>query len=138
MSAKIDRYEPAPNGGYFVYLRVPGAYSDGSDRIDRVFVADADVRGKTPEQVAQAIHGAATNDPIGPILGQPVAAPTQTKPVIEDRMIALYETWRRWQLTRVEAAARALSGPIITTLTAKENAAWADYLAALLLWRAAS
>lgn len=49
-----------------------------------------------------------------------------------------YEAWLRWKTTRLEATTRLAPAVLITALTARENAAWTDYLAALQAWRGAS
>lgn len=133
---KITNRESAP-GGYMLTVEHTGAFTDGTSRFEQVFVADAVVTNKTPEQVRQAVKDAIDNDPIGQLLGTNVTTPTQTKPVREERMVRQYERWRRWQQTRVEAQARALSATIITALTAQEDAAWGDYATAIQAWRTA-
>lgn len=120
-----------------VTVEHPAAYTDGSPRFEQVFVADAAVRGKTPEQVRQAVKDAVEDDPIGQLVGAAIAQPTQTKAVYEERCIALFETWRRWQLTRLEAQTRAMAPGVITALTNRENIAWGEYAAGLNAWRGA-
>ncbi len=128
--------EPVP-GGFMVTVEVPGAYTDGSSRLDRVFVHADAVRGRTVEQVRQAVKDALDDDPLGAILGEDVVVPTQTKTVVEDQMVLLYGAWRRWQATRVEAQARGLAGAVIAALQAKEDAAWFAYGSAITEWRKA-
>ena len=133
---KITDKVQAP-GGWWVTVEVPSAYTDGTSRFDKVFVPRDAVTGKTPEQVRQAVKDAVDDDPLAPLLGATVTTPTQTKPVFEDRMVAQYERWRRWQQTRVEAQSRALAAGVITALTNQENAAWSDYATAINSWRLA-
>lgn len=131
----VDRERVA--GGWAITVEVPNAYTDGSSRLDRVYLRDQDVRGKGPEQVAQAIQDALDDDPLAQLVGQPVAALVQTRAVLEDRMVALYEAWQRWQRTRAEAQARGLPLAVVTALTAREAAAWAAYVDAISGWRTA-
>jgi|GEM_PF-6777848 len=132
----IRNRERAP-GGWSVTIEVPNAYTNGESRFDQVFVPQDAVTGKTPEQVRQAVKDAVDDDPLAPLLGATVTTPTQTKDIYEDRMVAQYERWRRWQQTRVEAQSRALAAGVITALTNQENAAWSDYATAINAWRLA-
>lgn len=136
MTRIIRNAEPAPNG-YIVEVEVTAAYTDGSSRIDRVFVATSELRGKTPEQKRQAILDALDDDPMDGVAGVEVSAPTVTKPILEDRMTGLYADWLRWKTTRTEAQARSLAAAVITALTNREDAAWAAYLASIQAWRTA-
>jgi hypothetical protein len=120
-------------GGYMITVEVPAAYTNGASRFDRVFVAAAAVRGKSPDQVRQAVLDAAMEDPIGGVIGE-VAPPAETRETLEERMIARYETWQRWRNTRVEAEARGVAAPVVTALSGRENAAWNAYSALLLAW----
>lgn len=118
-----------------VAIEVTGAYTDGSSRFDRVFVAREDLRGRTPEERRQSILDALDDDPLAGIAGQEVVAPTETKAILERRMESLFAVWRRWKETRLEAQARSLPAGVVTALTNREDAAWAAYAAAILQWR---
>lgn len=56
---------------------------------------------------------------------------------LEIEMEERYADWKRWQDTRIEAQARALAAPVITSLTNKEDTAWAAYVVAINEWRLA-
>ncbi len=133
---KIAGYERAA-GGFAVTIEHENAYTNGSSRFEKVHVSDAAVRGKSRDQVRQAIKDAADADPIADIIGEDVAAPTPTKPILEERMVAQYERWQRWKNTRLEAQARGLAGAVVTAVTNVENDAWGDYVAAVQAWRQA-
>jgi hypothetical protein len=87
-----------------------------------------------------------TNRADGPWLGKiynpatdTFSSPAQTKNDLEfSRVRIAYETWQLWKTTRLEAQARSLAAPIVTALTNRENAAWADHAQALLDWYNAS
>ena len=128
--------ERGPNG-WNVTIEHPNAYTDGTSRTERVTIPYAKLEGKTPDQVRQAIKDAVDDDPIRDILGEDVAAPAQTKAILEDRMEALFADWQRWKLTRGEAQARTLPPAAITALTNREDAAWARYVQSIQQWRTA-
>jgi hypothetical protein len=136
MSRIIRNALTAP-GGYWIDIEVPGAYTDGTSRIDRVFVAREDLRGRTLEERKQAILDALADDPLAGIAGREASAPTQTRAIFERRMESLYADWQRWKNTRLEAQARALGVASMNALTNREDAAWAAYAAAILQWRSA-
>lgn len=48
-----------------------------------------------------------------------------------------YQFWQMWKLVRAEAIVRAAPAPVLTALTAKEDAAWAALLAVIQTWRTA-
>lgn len=120
-----------------VAVEITDAYTDGSSRIDRVFVAREDLRGRTLEERRQAIMDALDDDPLAGIAGVEASAPTQTKAIFERRMDELFADWQRWKTTRLEAKARSLPAGVVTALTNREDAAWAAYAAAILQWRGA-
>lgn len=132
----ILSHEPAP-GGHWVTIEVTNAYTDGTSRYDRVFVSRDELRGKTADERRQAILDALNDDPLEGISGETVAAPTQTKAILEARMVALYADWQRWKTTRVEAQDRENAAAVVTALTNRENAAWTRYVAAIQEWRSA-
>lgn len=121
-------------GGWNVTIEVPNAYTSGESRFDRIFVSDAAVRGKTADQVRQAVKDALDDDPLAAVLGETVAAPTPTKAIYEDRMTTLYADWQRWKLTHAEAVARGVSAAVITKLLNRTNAAWSVYVDAIVAW----
>ena len=123
--------------GFSVTIEHPGAYTNGESRVEKVHVSAAALRGKTRDQVRQAIKDAVDDDPIRDILGEDVAAPAQTRAILEDRMEALFADWQRWKLTRGEAQARTLPPAAITALTNREDAAWARYVQSIQQWRTA-
>ena len=125
-------------GGWNVTIEVPNAYTTGESRFDRVTIPDAAVRGKTPEQVRQAVFDAVNDDPIAQVLGKTVAQPSQAKAIREDRMLDLFADWQRWKATHAEAVARAVAANVITALLARTDAAWAAYVVAIQAWRAAA
>ncbi len=45
-------------GGWRITLEFPGAYTDGSSRIETVYLSHAEVRGKKPEEICAAICAA--------------------------------------------------------------------------------
>ena len=128
--------ERGPNG-WNLTIEVPNAYTTGESRFDRIFVPDNDVRGKTPDRVRQAIKDALDDDPVGPVLGEAVATPTQSKDLLEDRMVERYDRWLRWKNTHAEAVARSIGAAKVTTLKNRMDATWAMYLGALNDWLAA-
>ena len=132
---KVTAREHCP-GGYMVTLEIPGAYTDGSSRFEKVFVPFEAVRGKTPAQKRQALFDAIA-DELGGFVGAEVSEPPATKEILEDRMTAKYEEWQRWKTTRVEAQARSLPGNQVNALANKEDAVWAAYVALIQAWRAA-
>lgn len=134
---RIIRSFERTNGGFNITVEVTGAYTDGSSRLDTVWVSRDDMRGKTQQQRRQAIFDALEDDPLGDAAGLPAERPAQTREVFEDRAIAKFEAWQRWKLTREEAQARGLAGGVITSLTNREDAAWSDYLDVLIAWRSA-
>ena len=123
--------------GWLVTIEVPNAYTTGESRFDRVFVSDSAVRGKTPDQVRQAVKDALDDDPLAAVLGEMVAAPTQTKDLLEDRMIERYDRWQRWKNTHAEAVARTIGAAKITALKNRMDATWAAYMNAINDWLAA-
>lgn len=56
---------------------------------------------------------------------------------LEEEMAERYGDWLRWKTTRVEAQARGVAAVVITALTNRENAAWAQYATAIQEWRTA-
>jgi len=48
-----------------------------------------------------------------------------------------YDDWLRWKTTRQEAQVRSAPAAVVTALTTKENAEWANYLSAINAWRQA-
>lgn len=133
--ARIIRKREVVAGGYTLTVEVENAYRNGKSRFDKVFVADAAVRGKTPTQVLQAVVDA-MEDPLEGITGREATAPATSKDILEERMKERYETWLRWKTTRDEAVARNEPG-IQNGLTNKMNQAWARYVEIIQLWRAA-
>jgi hypothetical protein len=136
MSRIIRKSERVP-GGYRVTIEVTNAYTDGSSRFDRVFVEREAVEGKTLAERRQALFAAAAADPVADLRGEEVAEPTPTKEILEERAVARYEQWQRWKTTRVEAEGRGLAAPVVSALQAREDVAWAAYLAVLNAWRQA-
>lgn len=133
---KLHERRRAP-GGWSVSVEVENAYTNGASRFDEVFVSDQAIAGKSREEVLQAVLDS-LDDPFGGLRGADLsAAPTQTKAVLEARMVALYAVWVRWRDTRAEAQSRALAAPIITALQNREDAAWAAYASAINQWRLA-
>jgi len=132
--SRITGYERAP-GGWFVNLEIPNAYTDGTSRFERVFVARDDVPGNTADELLDAAHDALTNDPAAQAIGQDVTGATATKAVWEARLTKLYTRWQQWKAIRVEAQARSLPAAAVTALTNRENAAWSALLDALTEWR---
>lgn len=134
----IRSREPAP-GGYWVDIEVTEAFTDGTSRIDRVFVTESELRGKSAAERRQAIYDAlkAQDEVLSGVAGQVADEPAQTKAIYERRMEVLYADWQRWKATRLEAQARGLQAVIITALTAREDAAWTRYGQAILAWRTA-
>lgn len=88
--------ERGPNG-WLVVIEVPNAYTSGESRFDRVTIPYAKLDGKTADQVRQAVHDALEDDPLAAVLGEAVAAPTQTKAIYEDRAEATQARWAQWQ-----------------------------------------
>ena len=128
--------ERGPNG-WNVTIEHPNAYTDGTSRTERVTIPYAKLEGKTPDQVRQAIKDAVDDDPLGPVIGEAVAAPTPTKAILWDRAKAAYADWQMAKTTRVEAQARSMAAAVITALTNAENALWTDYATTLNQWRLA-
>lgn len=63
-----------------------------------------------------------------------------TRPVTKDdieqaKLGPYYEAWKRWKDTLAEAQTRGLPSAVITALTAKVNAEWTQYVAAVEDWR---
>jgi hypothetical protein len=132
----IKQREQAP-GGFIVTIEVTNAYTDGSSRFERVFVADDAVRGKSLDEVRQAVKDAVDDDPIAGILGETVSAPTQTKAILWQRAKALYADWQMAKTTRIEAQARSMAAGVITALQNAEDARWTAYTTTLNSWRLA-
>jgi hypothetical protein len=120
-----------------VAIEVQDAYTDGTSRFDNVFVAAEKFRGNlSREQRQQAVWDALDAGP-DDLIGQPAEAPSVTKAVAEDALVRPYERWQRWKVTRIEAQARGMPAPVVNALTAREDLAWLDYVAAVQAWRAA-
>lgn len=125
-------------GGYRVQVEYTEAYTDGTSRMEWVFVAAADVRGKSREERIEALRDAVSDGIVADVQGVDLRdAPTQTKAVLEARMVRQYERWQRWKLTREEAAARSLATAVVNALAGVENSAWTTYLASIQAWRSA-
>lgn len=137
MTNRVHSWQPAP-GGFEIEVEVENAYTDGSSRFDRIFVAHADMPTGTREEAQQAALDAFQRRPLDQLIGQALTAPAQTKAVLEVAMVALYEDWQRWKITRLEAEARLLASAIITALTSRENTAWTQYATAVNAWRLAT
>lgn len=131
---RVLSHEAVP-GGFMVTVEVPGAFTDGTSRLDKVFVADAAVRGKTQAQQLHAIQQAVDVDPLAAVVGADVTAPAETREMLEDRMEALYADWQRWKATHAEATSRGLAANVVTALLNRTNAAWAAYVSAIQSWR---
>lgn len=71
------------------------------------------------------------------VADQPRDLAGTTKATIEPSLQAKYEEWQRWKATAAEATARGLSAAVVTALTNKTDAAWADYVATVNAWRLA-
>lgn len=125
------------SGGWQVTIEVPNAYTDGTSRFDRIFLADADIRGKTLNEVRQAVKDAVDDDPLQAVIGEAVTTPTQTKAILWERAKAAYADWQMAKATRIEAQARSMAAAVITALTNAENALWTDYTTTLNQWRLA-
>jgi len=134
---RVANREQVP-GGWMVDLEIPGAFTDGTSRFERVFVSRDAAPNNTAAEVLDAINDALTNDPAAQAVGQDVTAAQATKAVWEARITSRYGRWQMWKDIRVEAQARALPAAAITTLTNRENAAWSNLLDALTAWRAAN
>lgn len=134
---RIIRSAEPQGAGYIVTVEVTDAYTDGTSRFDRVYVARDEMRGRTPAERRQAVLEAIDDDPVADIVGDEVVAPTVTRDILERRMEATYADWQRWKTTREEAQVRALAANVINAITARESAAWAEYLDILQMWRKA-
>ena len=130
---RVANREQVP-GGWMVDLEIPGAFTDGTSRFERVFVSRDDVPGNTADELLDAAHDALTNDPAAQAIGQDVTNATATKTVWEARITKLYARWQMWKAIRVEAQARSLPAAAVTALTNRENAAWTALLDALTEW----
>ena len=124
------------SGGWYVAVEYPNAYTDGTSRIEREFLADADA--ETREGAMDALSAIVRGRAIDLIVGQDIAEPTPTKDLWERRAEHAHATWWRWQTTRIEAQTRAMPAPVITALTNRENAAWTAYADILNAWRVAT
>lgn len=123
--------------GYKVIVETPAAYADGFARVDDVHLPREALQGKSREERIEAIRAAIADkhrDLRDVDLDLPI---TETKAIWESRMLARYERWQRWKVTREEAESRTLSAAIITALTTAEDAAWAAYAQAINAWRQA-
>lgn len=130
----IRRSTPTP-GGYLVTIERTNARTDGSSVSRDVYVSAERVHGKTREEIIEAVQEA-SGDPLRRLRGVDLDAPlTETKAVWEQRAERVYAVWQRWQNTRIEAQTRAMPAPVITALTNREDAAWADYVVILTAWR---
>ena len=137
-------------GGWEVQVEVPNAFTDGTSRIDTIFVPSSAVANKTPEQIRHALQDA-LHDPFDAVGAVDIHAPiTDTKALAEDRCEALYADWQRWSATydvvnaMTDAQFAALSGlpgagraVAVSALLTRRNAALGDYLRALNAWRQA-
>lgn len=122
-------------GGYLLEIEVTQAYTDGRSRFDEVFVPLSAVQDKTPSQRKRALFDAVHDNALGDLRGTPVEEPPDDQAILEERMVALYERWQMWKNTRAEAEIRSVPVGIINALTAKEDAVWDKYAAAVLAWR---
>jgi hypothetical protein len=140
MSQRISHRE-RQHDGWLITLETENAFNAGgaspTSRFETIKVPFEAARGKTPEELHQLVMDMTGDDPFGAVVGAVVAAPTQTKAIHEARMVALYETWQRWQNTRLEAAAQGLAAAVITALKNREDAAWAAYVQVIQSWRSA-
>ena len=132
---RILRGKQQVAGGYLLEIEVTEAYTNGDSRFDKVFVAAADIRGKTLSQRKRAVADAIESAEIDELLNAPATAHIDDKDIIEDRMVSLYAAWQRWKVTRLEAELRNVAAPVVNALTAKEGAAWTAYTLAILDWR---
>ncbi len=129
-----------------VKVEIPGAYTDGTSRFDQVFVPDAAVRGKTPEQVRQAVKDVIDDDPLGQLLGATVTQPSQTKPVWEERARVTVDDWQDWQWRLDHVAdypgyalmTTAQQTGVRTAITNRRDAAASRDWDVLTAWRAAA
>lgn len=121
--------------GYRVRVETLGAFTDGLPRLDDIHVPREALQGRTREERIAAIKDAVA-DRQRDLRNVDLDAPlTETKAVWERRAERAYAVWQRWQLTRIEAQARAMSAPVITALTNRENDAWSEYATILNAWR---
>lgn len=67
---RVIRKSERVAGGYRVTIEVTNAYSDGSSRLDRVFVPESEVASGDPNDVLEAVAKAALDgDPVAKVRG---------------------------------------------------------------------
>ena len=125
-------------GGYRADVEFEAAYTDGSSRFERVFLARDDVHGNPAEAIRRAVRDAIDEDAgFAALQDADLDTIPVTKATLERQMVALFEEWQRWKATTDEAAARGEPLPVRIALASRTDAAWARYRTSIQAWRVA-
>lgn len=125
-------------GGYRADVEFEAAYTDGSSRFERVFLAREDVHGASHEAIRRAVRDAIAEDAgFAALQDADLNTIPVTKATLERQMVALFDEWWRWKSTFDESTARGEPGAVRNALASKTDAAWARYRTAIIEWRAA-